>query len=364
MSIIVNPGTTSVNWESLLSELGSVEKTTGTDGKELFKVTMTVDGAEKTYTFGIPDDLDKPGTVDQAAINTLCDKLLADKDLFNLSEEDIKTLRSNLTAALEVINSNGMGNAASKTVMFDIYKLMALLVEVAQKQRDASRELRLAENMQIQMSILQQASEQRTAALTSLLSSIACCVLQVGVSIGMMIKQNTAFKQQADTMKTTGVTEAKAQLAEHTQQLKKLESDEPVLKEGTNDPLTAEERTAKIAEVKDAIKADKIKLHTARTERLSDETYLSSDRTIKKFDAMLNIVASVGQVAQSLVQNTNALLQAGITEEGARQQKAQEDLDQTKDLFSQAQELVNQIIKVMQAVIAAENQSMRDSIQV
>ena len=124
------------------------------------------------------------------------------------------------------------------------------------------------------------------------------------------------------------------------------------------------EKPLSVEDAKKAVLEAKIKLDAVRAARMDDETYVSSTRTVARYDAMMNIVASVGQVAQSLVQNTNAYMQAGITEKSAEQQKAQEELDQTKDLFSQAQELVNQIIKLMQAVIAAESQSMRDSIQV
>ena len=38
-------------------------------------------------------------------------------------------------------------------------------------------------------------------------------------------------------------------------------------------------------------------------------------------------------------------------------------LDQTRDLFSQEQKLIDQVIQLFSAVIQAENQSMRDAIQ-
>ena len=48
---------------------------------------------------------------------------------------------------------------------------------------------------------------------------------------------------------------------------------------------------------------------------------------------------------------------------GAQQKTSEEELDQTKDLFNQALSLVDSIVKLMQAVRAAEAQSMRDAIQ-
>ena len=261
-----------------------------------------------------------------------------------------------------------------------------------------------------------------------------------------MVKQNAAFEQQMGTLKTTGVTDAKIQLAEAKASLNKAEiaakandivnpdeakpavkpdanagaeklepvakqdgvepklaekpadaakpneaepaakldanakaeEPEPAVKQDGVEPKPAEkpadaakpdeakpaEKPLSVADAKKAVLEAKIKLDAVRAARMDDETYVSSTRTVARYDAMMNIVASVGQVAQSLIQNSNAYMQAGITEKGAEQQKAQEELDQTKDLFSQAQELVNQIIKLMQAVIAAESQSMRDAIQV
>jgi hypothetical protein len=55
--------------------------------------------------------------------------------------------------------------------------------------------------------------------------------------------------------------------------------------------------------------------------------------------------------------------QADATAQGALSKKSEEELDQTKDLFNQALSLVDSIVKLMQAVRAAEAQSMRDAIQ-
>ena len=48
----------------------------------------------------------------------------------------------------------------------------------------------------------------------------------------------------------------------------------------------------------------------------------------------------------------------------AEQKEAEEGLDQTKDLFQQAQTLVDNVVQLMKAVTSAETQSMRDTIQV
>ena len=204
----INPG--AVNWEVLLNEIGDVQKTIGADGKEILTVTMKVGDGEKTYTFGVPDDLDLPSTVDQTAIDTLCDKLVANKTSFNLTDEDIADLKTSLSDALTGVTTTV--NTESKSVMFDLYKLMALLVEVAQKQRDAARDLRQAESLQVQTSIQNQADEQRTAAKTGLIAGVICCAVQMVVTGIALTKQAKAYSKQSALTGESGLASAKQNL--------------------------------------------------------------------------------------------------------------------------------------------------------
>lgn len=363
MSIQVNTGASAVNWESLLGKLGEVQKTSGPDGKETFTVTMKVGDETKTYSFGVPNDLETPQNVDQTAIDTLCEKLLADKDVFKLSDGDVAAIRDSMTRALSEIGA-GQVSQAKKSLMFDIYQMMALLVEVAQKERDAAREQRQAENSAIQTSILAQADQQRTAALTGMFASLACCAIQVGVSLGVMAKQGSAFQKQMQTLETSGVKGAQNTLKAHAAELKNYQGDVMYGKNQQGVPLAPEAREAKINELKANVLADKANIEKAQNLRAADETYLQATRDFAKFETVNNMVFAIGNVAQSMVQSANAMIQAKGTEMGAIAERQREELDQTRDLFNQAQELVNQVVKLMQAVIQAETQSMRDAIQV
>ena len=71
-----------------------------------------------------------------------------------------------------------------------------------------------------------------------------------------------------------------------------------------------------------------------------------------------------GNCVQSIIQNANAMQQAEVTKEGAVQEQQKEELEQMKDLFNQAGDLVQAVIQLMQAIGSAETQSMRDAIQV
>ena len=210
MSIQVNANAGAVNWDALLGKLGEVTKTEGADGvagSTNVTITRTVDGVETPVTIRIPDDLDIPETVDQAAIDSLCQKLAADTSL-NLTEEQIKlfhdTLSETLTKTLAAMPKDS-AQSNIRRAMFDLYKMMALLVEVAQKQRDATREMRLAENLAVQKSILDQAEAQRTAAITGMIAGAICCALQSAATFISLYQQAKAFNAQLGTEKTAGL---------------------------------------------------------------------------------------------------------------------------------------------------------------
>ena len=66
---------------------------------------------------------------------------------------------------------------------------------------------------------------------------------------------------------------------------------------------------------------------------------------------------------QGMTQNITGMINAEATKKGAEQEQQKDQLDQVKDLFQQAQSLIDSVVQLMQAVAAAESQSMRDAIQ-
>ena len=565
MSIQPTTNNASLDWSSLLSKLDAATKaagaqgTTGVTAGQNVTITATVDGVEKAITFPIPDDLDLPDQVDQAGIDSLCAKLAGDKSL-GLTEADVKAVHQALTNALAAAAPNI--TQGSKSVMFDLYKLMALLVEVGQKQRDAARELRSAQNEQIQKSIQDQADQQKTAALTGMIAGAICCAVQVGFSIHALAKQGAAFKQQIDTLGTSGVDSAKQNLAmmkaADTTQASKAQLDS-VKAEIGNKPVagqhhtlaadvehgfeTADQAQARLGAAKTQLAADgqrlqrvadpeaqrqpgdvppdsdlaKAEARLAKFDRLAvleakqhrtvpettemldlqqqhagegnraqleqdvvagrqklvselqskivadgdnveatrqayrnavktdvgryedeyqaalserslatnptkaeaarldanvqtaadklryaraiandklaqpgvttaaeraadiksagdqidvamhgrnlDSAFLRATHELQVGEAKIGIVNAIGNAAQGFVTNLTSYLQAETKEHEAQQAKSQEELDQTKDLFNQAQSLVDAVVQLMQAVQSAETQSMRDAIQ-
>ena len=102
---------------------------------------------------------------------------------------------------------------------------------------------------------------------------------------------------------------------------------------------------------------------SAQQSRANSVDYINASNTITKAQAAFGLISAIGSFGQNFVQNWSQLSQAEATKMGALQKKSEEELDQTKDLFSQEQKLIDQVIQLFTAVVQAENQSMRDAIQ-
>ena len=97
--------------------------------------------------------------------------------------------------------------------------------------------------------------------------------------------------------------------------------------------------------------------------RTTDLEYLKATRSLQAGEAHLGIVNALGNASQNFVQNLSSFLAAKSKDYEAEATKLQDELDQTKEIFNQAQQLVDAVVQLMQAVTSAETQSMRDAIQ-
>jgi hypothetical protein len=102
----------------------------------------------------------------------------------------------------------------------------------------------------------------------------------------------------------------------------------------------------------------------AAAQRLNNNMdYRGALRRIETLTGINAINTAIGNMLQSMTQSISGAITSEATRMGADQQKEQEQLDQTKDLFNQAQSVVDAAVQLMQAVRQAEAQSMRDAIQ-
>lgn len=209
MSIELNTAASGINWQSILSSLGEVQQADSVDGKQNFTITTNVDGATKTVTVSVPTDLEIPETVDQGTLQGLVDKLKATG--LGFTDEQIGQMKDAIAKIYDDSTAAATSFASKSTgkVLFDIYALMALMIEVAQSQRDASREMRTAENLSVQKAIQNQADEQRAAAMVGMIVGITCGLASAAVSIGTMAGQGIAAKAQNQIMSQSGADAAK-----------------------------------------------------------------------------------------------------------------------------------------------------------
>ncbi len=239
-------------------------------------IDTTADLGEVTAVMAEDVFIDEPKPFDMADMISFSSLLSCD-DVFALPEEDIRGAIDEASMLLKLTS----GGSTTGKVLFDVYSLMALMIDCSQKMRDAAREIRQAENTQVQQTIQLQADKQRTAAIGGMIASIAVCALQVAAQSANMV----------------------------------------YMAKGAGN-ISVETKSRMIGDM----------------------------------------IAAMGNVAQGVVKSSVEIVQADATEEGAKQQQAQEMLDQAKDLFGQCQSVVEAVVHLMQSVLQAEIQSMRDAI--
>ena len=248
MEINVSNLTNKINtdWSTELSNIKGTEATEATvlNARGLTMSSVNGEGIVGSVATAQPQ-LDAPEAADESAIATLSAKL-GTGNVYDLSPAQVETLckevKADLTAYAEQLtarstastgdtsstsDSSASTSATSSTsasstasVMFDIYALMALLVECGQKMRDAARDVRQAENEQVQTSIQNQADAQRTAAMTGLICGIAVCTIQVGLQAYNLSTQGKSFAKQMEAQKDSGVTAARNDLKLAEMQMK------------------------------------------------------------------------------------------------------------------------------------------------
>lgn len=213
-----------VSWEALLNAVNQASGATKTEGVSSENPNVvfstTIDGIKQNVTLPIPDDLELPSLVDDGAtIDELLLKLGG--DTYTQLPDGIRAqMREQLSQAYAKLlaaagaNATNPATAGSATsggtnkVLFDLYKLLALMVEVAQQQRDSTRELRSAQSQQIQASIQAQADQQMFAAWLGIGLSVATAAVQVAVTAVSLVKTQGAYSDKLQSSLNSGVPSA------------------------------------------------------------------------------------------------------------------------------------------------------------
>ena len=141
----------------------------------------------------------------------------------------------------------------------------------------------------------------------------------------------------------------------------------------TNNDLYADYLRAYTTELKakygsDVMKAetmtkaqDSFNIAKAKVER--NEQYASSQQMMNRWMGIQQLTMTLSQMTNAGGNMISEMVRAKATMEGVEQTQHNEQLDQIKDLFQQAETVVQAIVQLMQAVLSAENESLMEAIR-
>ena len=117
-------------------------------------------------------------------------------------QDDFQTYRQNIKQyaglAGTILNAAGFTSEQMMATFFDIFALIALMVETAQKQRNAQREIRYAENENVCKSLERQSELQKQAAQEQFQGQMTAAALQIAMGAlsiaGSAVQLGMGFK--------------------------------------------------------------------------------------------------------------------------------------------------------------------------
>ena len=398
-----------VNWDNLLNALQ------GTDGTQAASKLKAAPNLQLNATSETPPanpapnapTLDKPvpPTSEGNAPNLqgLLDKLSKDKG-FKFNNQELSTLNDALRNLLGSVNAKVALNASQNTnasnapqnpnatnapqntnatnaspktsssqTLFDLYALMCLLAECAQEQKNAQRDLRQAETNALVTSIQNQADAQKSAAWTGLIAGSIICGLQAVAAGITAYKTISNVRAESALGAEMGVKQAATEVAQAQSQLKtdmdalaEFDAAHPAPAEG-NLPENVQQQRAELQQKVEDSKAKLMQKNQAF--KLKQAVMSQSDDFVKikiseaRIRGASDVNMALGNLGQAIVRGAVDIQQAEAMAKAADQKKAEEELSQTRDLMDSFQEVMDQVLKLAQAILQAENESMRSAIQ-
>ena len=106
---------------------------------------------------------------------------------------------------------------------------------------------------------------------------------------------------------------------------------------------------------------DSFNIAKAKVER--NEQYASSQQMMNRWMGIQQLTMTLSQMTNAGGNMISEMVRAKSTMEGVEQTQHNEQLDQIKDLFQQAETVVQAIVQLMQAVLSAENESLMEAIR-
>lgn len=208
MSVTFNPN---ANWNSLVGEAmqgtalaraGDAKAVQGADGN--LTVTFTgANGLSQTVTIAPPALDEATGTLTEEGLADLRAKL----------DGAFDALKAALGRATTLSASDTAPATDAQKMLFDIYALMQLMLEIAQKERESARTQRQADLSREVADIRCQAEQQRTAARNGLIMSCVFSAASICAQAGTFFASSAAHASAAKMTKASGVDQAQQNLS-------------------------------------------------------------------------------------------------------------------------------------------------------
>lgn len=208
MSVTFNPN---ANWNSLVGEAmqgtalaraGDAKAVQGADGN--LTVTFTgANGLSQTVTIAPPALDEATGTLTEEGLADLRAKL----------DGAFDALKAALGRATTLSASDTTPATDAQKMLFDIYALMQLMLEIAQKERESARTQRQADLSREVADIRCQAEQQRTAARNGLIMSCVFSAASICAQAGTFFASSAAQASAAKMTKASGVDQAQQNLS-------------------------------------------------------------------------------------------------------------------------------------------------------
>lgn len=208
MSVTFNPN---ANWNSLVGEamqgttlsgVGDAKAVQGADGN----LTVTITGASglsQTVTIAPPALDEATGTLTEEGLADLRAKL----------DGAFDALKAALARATTLSASDTAPATDAQKMLFDIYALMQLMLEIAQKERESARAQRQADLSREVADIRCQAEQERTAARNGLIMSCVFSAASICAQAGTFFASSAAQASAAKMAKASGVDQAQQNLS-------------------------------------------------------------------------------------------------------------------------------------------------------
>ena len=377
----------SIDWKIMLDNIAGGQKASGSEGAQgTPNLVMSESDKATLLTMLTTPDINTPeGTVEDPAakLESLINKLEGE-NTFNFTDEQLQTFTNTLKTLLTKVNSlistlnanaaegsSASGKTNTAQALLDIYQVMALLFECAQEMKNAQREQRQAESQAVITSIQNQADKQRSAALTGLIAGSIICAVQVVATCVSAYKTISNTKAEATLSNEFNVNQSATELGTAESELKTAQNDlkafnqeHPAPAEGEDAHLQQRQQLqTRVDEAKQSLIEKRATFESSKQRMRHSDGYDALQRSQAWTKATFDLSQAFGNFGQTLVRGLVDLQQAEATAMTADQKKAEEALEQTKDLMASFQDVIDQVAQLAQAVLAAENESMRDAIQ-